>query len=248
MGRLWPIFLQVRSIAFLSSCATLILVAISCRPSGQERKDQSKSVDVRIDTVIVRDTIAVVDTLLVKKVIVKPVAVVDTVIVEKEVVREVELPAEIPQGYVMAWESFLAESTAELADEKICFSGIDSFAVFVSLNEPAKDILSEQRAKEKVELTLRRYDVPLSESSHPLLDFKIEAAWQEDKSAAAFTMSTSLLELLIIRRGNEPYRRMVAIWNDSHYGYVGRKVAREFLLQYLEEKAERVANLYLSAN
>lgn len=202
----------------------------------------------RIDTVIVLDTIAVVDTLLVKEVIVKPVAVVDTVVVEKRSVKEVEVPAEIPQRYVMAWESLVAEWTAELADEKTCFSGIDSLAVFVTLNEHAKDLLSEQRAKEKVELTLRRYDVPLSESSNPLIDFKIEAAWQEDKSAAAFTISTTLLEVLIIYRGNEPYKRVVAIWNDLHYGYVGRKGAREFLLQYIEEKAERVANLYLVAN
>ncbi len=189
-----------------------------------------------------------VDTLLVKEVIVKPVAVVDTVVVEKRSVKKVEVPAEIPQRYVMAWESLVAESTAELANEKTCFSGIDSLAVFVTLNEHAKDLLSEQRAKEKVELTLRRYDVPLSESSNPLIDFKIEAAWQEDKSAAAFTISTTLLEVLIIYRGNEPYKRVVAIWNDLHYGYVGRKGAREFLLQYIEEKAEREANLYLVAN
>ena len=148
----------------------------------------------------------------------------------------------------MAWKSFLAESTAEFAEEKMCFSGLNSMAVFVTLNEQAKDILTEQRAKDKIELTLRRHDVPLSESSNPCMEFLVEAAWQEGKTAAAFTISAALIEPLIFYRGNKPYRRIVALWRDRHYGYVGQKASRGFLLQYIEEKAERVANLYLSAN
>ena len=78
--------------------------------------------------------------------------------------------------------------------------------------------------------------------------FPGSTAWQEGKTAAAFTISAALIEPLIFYRGNKPYRRIVALWRDRHYEYVGQKASRGFLLQYIEEKAERVANLYLSAN
>ena len=77
------------------------------------------------DTITLRDTIVVVDTMLVEKEIILR----DTILVEKEVIKRVEVPAEIPAHYEEAWERQVAESTALIADEKTCFSGLNSIEV-----------------------------------------------------------------------------------------------------------------------
>ena len=232
----------------LVSAFAVILLIIGCDRARQKGSVGSRFVEARVDTITVRDTIVVVDTMLVEKEIVKRISVVDTVLVEKEIVKRVEVPAEIPAHYERAWNIRIAELSAEFADEKTCFSGLNSMAVFIAMNEHAKDILSEQRAKDRTELTLRRSGVPLSESSNPYLSLRIEALWNKEKTFAAFTISASLMEPLIFYRGNEPHRRYVPLWEETSYGYAGKDVAREAFLGSIEEKAERVANLYLSAN
>ena len=185
-----------------------------------------------------RDTVTVRDT----------VVVVDTVLVEKEVVKKIEVPAEIPAYYEEAWKRQVAELSADFADDKTCFSGIDSVQVVVGMNEDAKDIFSEQRTKDKFELTLRRHGVPLSDLSNPYLLLSFEALWNEDKTLVAYIVELSLRQSLIFYRNNTPYRRVVSLWENLSYGYAGSKVVRQGALEAIEEKAERVANLYLSAN
>ena len=233
--------------ALLSSFAAILLI-VACDRAGENGSGRSRSFEARTDTVIVRDTIVVVDTMVVEKEIVKSVALVDTVLVEKEVEKRVNVPAEIPERYLMAWKKYVAEVAAGFADEKMCFTGLNSLQVVVSLNKTAQDILSNQRAKDKFELTLRRHGVPLTESTNPYLALSIEALWNKEKTLAVFTISASLMEPLFFYRGNEPHMRYVPLWEETSYGYTGKDVARDGFLGYIEEKAERVANLYLSAN
>lgn len=121
--------------------------------------------------------------------------------------------------------------------------------VHVTINEDAEDILSTQRAKDKFELTLRRHGVPLANSANPYyLVLIIDALWNEDKIVASYVLGVELWESIIFYRDNKPHKRFVTLWRDSSYGYAGKDVARENFLRYIEEKAERVANLYLSAN
>lgn len=141
-----------------------------------------------------------------------------------------------------------AELSADLADDKMCFSGLDSVKVVVVMNEDAKDIFPEQRTKDKFELTLRRHGVPLSDLSNPYLSLSFQALWNEDKTLAAYVVELTLIELIIFHRNNKPHKRFVTLWQDMSYGYAGSKVARQSALEAIEEKAERVANLYLSAN
>ncbi len=235
---------------FLSALAVSLMLMTGCDRQGQKEGTGSWFSGTRVDTITVRDTITlrdtivVVDTMLVEKKIILR----DTVLVEKEVIKRVEVPAEIPAHYEKAWEREIAESIALSADEKTCFSGLNSMEVSVIMNEDAKDILSEQRAKDKFELTLRRYGVPLANSSNPYLLLSIEALWYEDKIVATYVLGVELREAIIFYRNNKPHRHFVTLWKDSSYGYAGKDVAREAFLRYIEEKAERVANLYLSAN
>ena len=218
---------------------------------GRKGRLALDSLEARVDTVTVRDTITlrdtivVVDTMLVEKEIILR----DTMLVEKEVIKRVEVPAEIPAHYEEAWERQVAESTALIADEKTCFSGLNSIEVHVTMNENAEEIFSKQRAKDKFELTLRRYGVPLANFANPYyLLLSIDALWNEDKIFASYVLGVELREPIIFYRDNKPHRSFVTLWKDSSYGYAGKDVAREAFLRYIEEKAERVANLYLSAN
>lgn len=216
----------------LYSAFVAIFLIIACDRNGKKGSAESKSVRVRIDTLRVRDTTVVVDTL----------------VVEKQIVKKVEIPAEIPERYVIAWERLRAMVLASIADEKMCFLGLDSVEVSVSISEAAEDILSERRAKDTFELTLRRNGVPLSDRSSPILSLSIDVFWNDSNTIAIFYIEAALIERVYIYRNSKPFQRSVAVWETSSYGSVGRNLARDSLLNAIEEKAERVANLYLSAN
>ena len=238
-----------RVVGILFAFILSLMLMPGCDRTGKG-STSSELFGARIDTITVRDTVTVRDTITMRDTVTvrDPVVVVDTVFVEKEVVKKIEVPAEIPAYYEAAWNRQVAELSANLADDKMCFSGLDSVKVVVAMNEDAKDILSEQRTKDKFELTLRRHGVPLSDSSNPYLLFSFEALWNEDKTLAAYIFELSLRQPLIFYRNNTPYRRVVSLWENLSYGYSGSKVARQSALEAIEEKAERVANLYLSAN
>lgn len=143
-----------------------------------------------------------------------------------------------------------AEIEAAYADEKICFSDIDSLNVSVFLNETAKQVLSEQRAKDKFQLTLRRYDVPFSDSTSSLLYllFSIEAVRDEKWRLTAYSVRASLYESLVLYRNEIPYKRLVELWHSGNFGFAGSDLTERALLESIEKNAERIANLYLSAN
>ena len=236
-----------RCMVVFSVFSSIVLI-IACDRTGKKDSAESRSDRIRTDTLLVRDTIVVVDTVLVERETVRTRTLVDTILIEKEVEKRVEVPAEIPEHYERAWKILSAELSAEFADEIGCFAGVGSLSVAVTLNEHAKDILSEQRARDKFELTLRRHGVPLTAGSNPYLSLYVEALWDRDKNLAAVAFGTALMEPIVYYRGDTPRRRFVALWEDRSFGYLGRKVGRASMLDYIEEKAERVANLYLSAN
>ena len=133
------------------------------------------------------------------------------------------------------------------AEDQTCFSGLDSMQVIVAVNDGIENILSEQHAKDRFELNLRRHGVPLSESSDPYLFLSFEAHWG-DHLQGIFNIDIELRETLVIHRKGRPLNRVVTLWKTGSYGSVGRAVARKVFLESIEEKADRVANLYLSAN
>lgn len=149
-----------------------------------------------------------------------------------------------------ALERLLAENDAAyVPDEKTFFSGIDSLQVSCVMGQVAQAILPEQRVKDRFELMLRGYGVPLSDS--PLgfyLELTITALWNEHKTWVAYCIGTELREFRAIYRNEIPYQCMVAVWSTQSVGYAGRNVVKRAFLEAIEIEAERVANLYLSAN
>lgn len=251
MSQLLPALMRCpRAANILSVLAVSLMLMTGCDRAGQKGGTGSWFSGARVDTVTVRDTITLRDTIVVvdTMVVEKKIILRDTILVEKEVIKRVEVPAEIPAYYEKAWKRQVAESIAKSADDKTCFLGLNSLEVRVGMNEDAKDILSEQRVKDKFELTLRQYGVPLSDSSSPFIFFTLQAFWKDAKTIATFKISVSLIESLVFYRNNKPYKRLVVLWEDGSIGHVGKNFAKETFLEFIEERAERVANLYLSAN
>ena len=202
-----------------------------------------------VDTVTVRDTILKVDTLVVDR----EVVLRDTVLIEKEVIKKVEVPAEIPEEYKRAVGIVRAVESATIASEVTIFSNIGALKVTVFLNDNAEKIISEQRVKDKFELVLRRYGVPLTSfwpSSY--IYFAVEVVNTDNKNAA-HTISVSLQEEVIFFRDGKPHRKTVALWEGGgNFGFVCNgniwTNVEDKILEQAEIYAERVANLYLSAN
>lgn len=147
-----------------------------------------------------------------------------------------------------AWKEWIKLENATVADDKTCFSDIDSLRIYIALDGAAKEIISNQRAKDKLQLTLRRHGVPLSDSSGHALFFSINALRNPRTNQIIYQVDVSLYQSIIFYRKGTPYQRHVDLWEEDVFGYAGSLVAEKTFLDIIEEKAERVANLYLSAN
>ena len=225
-----------------------LLILVSCSKRNQEEGSWSHFLGL-VDTVTVRDTILKVDTLIVDR----EVVLRDTVLFEKEVIKKVEVPAEIPEEYKRAFEKFRSEYYATTASDVTIFSNIDELRVVVFLNDGAEKIISEQRVRDKFELLLRRYGIPLTPfRSSSYIYFSVNVVNRDNKNAA-HTIELSLEEEVIFYRGDKPYRKTVTLWNGGgNFGYVCNgniwTHVEDAILEQTERSAERVANLYLSAN
>lgn len=202
-----------------------------------------------VDTVTVRDTVTV-DREVVLRDTVK-IMLRDTVKVEKEIVlRDTVVVEKEP------------ESIATYADEFTVFSGVDRLNIKVYLSEDAEDVISTQRARDRFEILLRGYGVPVSNFSYKnkgaifyvnpdtMLNLVLDVVKGEDDlyHVYAYTTRVTFREEVIFYRDEKPNSIYATLWEDSYYGMAGSGRIEDVLLERIEAYAERVANLYLSAN
>ena len=230
-----------------------LLVMVSCSEGNREEGSWSHFLGL-VDTVTVRDTIRVEKRIVLR----------DTVLIEKEVIKRIEVPAEIPDEYVRAMARFKAEEFADIGTEATIFSGVERLNVIIILNENAEEIISEQRVRDKFELVLRGYDIPvfsLDDTSLLLgfnfilsnyVVFSMDAGYidvNDNVRMYVYRTDLSFEEKVVFYRDEKPYRERVVLWDGGgNLGYAGSRVIEEALLGVIEQYAERVANLYLSAN
>ena len=240
-----------------------LLILVSCSKRNQEEGSWAHFMGL-VDTVTVRDTILKVDTLIVDREVIlrdtvkveKKIVLRDTVFIEKEVIKKVEVPAEIPEEYKRALEIVRAENLATTATDATIFSGMDRLNVGIFLNEDAKEIISEQRVRDKFELLLRGYGIPVLSLDDYIpfwvlsfIYFDMQVVYDEDDNMGAYTIRLSVSENVIFYRDEKPYQKMVILWEGGgNFGYAGKDRIKDVLLRSIEQYAERVANLYLSAN
>lgn len=234
-----------------------LLILVSCGERDGGEGSWSHFLGL-VDTVTVRDTILKVDTLIVDKEIIlrdtvkveKKIVLRDTVLVEKEVV----VPAEIPEEYKRALEIVRAEDDAITATDATIFSGMDKLRVMVRLNDEAEEVISERRVRDKFELILRGYGIPVFSLDYlsfwvsNYILFSMDVAYK-DGNMGAYTVGVNFYETVIFYRDGKPYIKRVILWEGiGSVGYAGSRVIEDALLDAIEEQAERFANLYLSVN
>ena len=163
----------------------------------------------------------------------------------------------------MREDTLIGESLAEILDEmqfllsqfgedKEFFSGMDTLRVGVFWDEEAENILSEDQAQTKFEATLRKYRLPVASGSWPLpcIALRLNSVGGESiYDLFVFSIAVELRDRVIYSRGERQNQTTGTIWRSAMIGSAGNQTnARELILQSIEQLADEVANLYLSAN
>lgn len=170
--------------------------------------------------------------------------------VPKEVVKHVEVPAQIPDGYLIAMDILQKMSNATpVARSQVLFRMNDvQFVCFIS--DEMKPLVSESEVRAKFELTLRRNSVPLNPSSRNVVLVAIDGFYRGSEQALiSYIVSAQLSERHFLFRDGECHTANVKVWvADDAYGSVGKAKANETFLGNVEKFAEMFANDFLSAN
>lgn len=170
--------------------------------------------------------------------------------VEKLVERRVEVPAQIPDDYLMAMKFARLFVSAPLAtnDETLMWN-IKAVNPSAYVNPAVQSVVSEDEIKTKFEITLRKYGIPISSDSRIWLRIAVEGLWDENtRITLTYSINTSLSEVVTVFRNDEAKRIVSDTWSSGSYGFAGRTVAKDAILKAVEAKAESFANKYLAAN
>ena len=110
------------------------------------------------------------------------------------------------------------------------FLGIDSLEVQVWVDDDAKRVVDQYRIRQKFEVVLRKYRVPIVKESSPWLTLTMDSTWIDLSSGAsmcAFNIRVELEEVLSYYREGERYWKVVPIWSKGIIGVAGKNVAEE---------------------
>jgi hypothetical protein len=192
------------------------------------------------------------------KVIEKPFQVVKEVPIERirevvkevpvERIKEVEVPAKLSarqQADIDLGARYRA--AIYLSDRKQVLRNIGSVSVHVVMEDQVREVISEERLKNKLELYLRKYNITIDDKATHMLWFTVNGGWVREKTGLFFSSEMSLREFVVFERQNGMYRSAADTWNDSTVGFAGKIYAEKGILDSFESKAESFANAYLAA-
>ena len=192
-----------------------------------------------------------IQTQTVTKVITNTVTNTVTNEVVKEVEKIVNVPAEIPEGYIIAWnlyKKFNAATKERVASsDQLLFNMKDVRAVCY-LDTSAKECVSEDEVKAKFELTLRRNNVPINPKSTNTVSIEIDTIINPNTSLVCFFVTCEVIESQLVFREGVFHPGTIRLWRQDGFGTVGKIKANEALLGEVEKQAELFANDFLSAN
>jgi hypothetical protein len=171
--------------------------------------------------------------------------------VPKEVEKIVTVPAEIPDEYIQAKQIISNYDNCDFVDSHQVLFGMKDVRVVYLLGDAVKQIVSEDDVRARFELTLRRNNVPINPTSQNVVLVDTEGFWGEPPTSEnLFTHSVTieLEEKQTLLRGNQLHKALVTVWQNSHYGLVGKYNASNALLDTVEKEGDVFANDFLSAN
>jgi hypothetical protein len=193
------------------------------------------------------------------KVVEKPVEVIKEIPVDRvkevpvERVKEVEVPAkltDLQQADIELGSRY--RNAVYQSDPRMVLRNMGPVSVNVSLADSVKEVVSEERIKNKLELFLRKNNIVIDDKSPHMLWFGVEGVWQvwgntNEKITLSYSCTISLHEIIVFERQSGMNRIGADVWNKSCIGYAGKNVVEKAILDNLEEKAEAFANEYLAA-
>ena len=169
----------------------------------------------------------------------------------KEIVKEVEVPAKLTASQQDDIDLGARYRTAiNLSDSKKIFRNMGPVSVHVHINGAAKEVISAERLKNKFELILRKYSIPMKDTSLHFLWFDIESvsiANAQINMGLGYQSSISLYEAIVAERPANMYRVGATLWRDGATCVTSLKDAEGAILKEMEERAESFANAYLAA-
>jgi hypothetical protein len=172
-----------------------------------------------------------------------PVTVVKEV--PKEVIREVDSRLTPEQAYAISFTKSYLNAKSVTGDD--VFFSIPSLKVAFDADDAVTKVAPKSELQDKFELTLRRYGVPIDETSRYLLLVGFEGIWEQDISLT-FVEHVKLMDTTVIVRQDQHRLCVATLWESSYFGFAGKQVAKKAFLDKSETLAERVANAYLKAN
>lgn len=183
----------------------------------------------------------------------KPVEVIKEVPVEtireipKEVIKEVKVREELTDEQKAAIEIYKRLASARrLGVTGEVFSNVKEFRVLLALSSEIKNIISEERVKNKFELMLRGHNINITDDAEMWLVVDINGFWNEAKTQLTYRYSVSAMEDVFLARGDSFAKIVATIWENGNFGYAGRNVAEKTILENVEAMGESFANNYLA--
>ena len=169
--------------------------------------------------------------------------------IEKEVQVEAEaVLSGVQEAQILIAESYLntlydEENYVEDMDE--VFYGIKSFSTRVVISGDIKDLVSEEKVRNKVELNLRRNGISVDDESEHELVIVVSGVWIND--SIAHHISLLLLERVVLVRDGDFRSARVATWQETTMGLGLHAKAKyeSHIITSLEELSDSMANRYL---
>jgi len=189
------------------------------------------------------------------------VKTVDRVVeIPKEVIKRVEVPkevevikrVEVPREKTKVEEDAMLLYNAWVKSENISsddtLKGVESFSVRVDVNNTVGRIVTKKRLKNKIELFLRNNGVKIDDNSSRIISFTAQGIWNEQRTVMTLSYSVAFLDSVYSIRKGKLVRPQAVLWRDRSFGYAGKNVIEDSIIDTMQEKRESFANTWRSKN
>lgn len=137
----------------------------------------------------------------------------------------------------------------EILDDNLLFFGVTRVGVAVSVQGVATNMLQHEQLRDRLELTLRRYSIPLEREyvgkGGILLQCTVASTWIRPDHAMAYSVDLSAVESVTLQRGERSYQYAARTWKASGIGFADIGLIEEQVLLKAEQHGEAFANAFL---
>lgn len=161
--------------------------------------------------------------------------------------KEVEVPAKLTDEQrrlldygTKVWNRPL------ITDPDAVLYTIPAFKVGVYVDDRIKDTVSDERVRNKFELTLRKSHINIDSTAVVDLWVVVDAKWDDNKTFAIYTVQLKASDRAMLERNGDMRDAKVTFYHQYFYGYAGKTKVAENVLDAVDQLAEEFANKYLA--